>query len=133
MSGMPGRSGRRRQPVEHHIAMGSYRPGKHGPRPAVGLVAAWPQAADPPPAWTPDAAALAALGDAGRAFLVGMLDENTVDRAQGMLLLEAARVLDDLEVWRASAAVDKTAARMANTYTRTFASLLVQVRQVRLR
>ena len=71
------------------------------------------------------------MGDAGRAFMKAMLDADDVNLAQGMLLLQAAHTLDDLHVWRVSAATDKSAARMTNTLTRTFTSILVQVRALR--
>jgi hypothetical protein len=131
MSGMPGRSGRRRKPIADHIANGTYRPGKHGPKP-VSLPAwppsplSWPQTAAQAPPWQPDGAVLAALGDAGRHFLTSMVNSFAIDIVQGALLVRAAETLDDLTVWRATAATDPKAATVANTCTRTFASLLLQ-------
>lgn len=132
MSGMPGRSGRRPKPLADHLANGTYRRDRHGPRPAnaptfAGYLAPAPA---PPPAWswTPDAETMAALGPAGRQFLTAVLAQNDVDFLQGAILTEAARTLDDLTIWRAESATDKTAARMANTFTRTFAALIAQLR-----
>jgi len=71
---------------------------------------------------------MAALGPAGRQFLTAVLAQNDVDFLQGAILTEAARTLDDLTIWRAESATDKTAARMANTFTRTFAALIAQLR-----
>jgi hypothetical protein len=125
MSGQPGRSGRRRKSLAHHVMSGTYRLDRHGPLPPN--LPAWPQTPSSPPPWQPSAEDVAGLGDAGRQFVSAMLEQYDFDLAQGVLLVEAARVLDTLTVWRAAAATDKSAARLAVQYTKTFAALVAQV------
>jgi hypothetical protein len=73
---------------------------------------------------------LAALGEAGRRFVHMMLDESDSDVSlvQGLLLLEAAQVLDHATGWRAAASTDQRAARLALQHVKVFAALLAQLR-----
>jgi hypothetical protein len=129
MSGMPGRSGRRPKPLADHLADGTWRRDRHGPRPVNPAKWADVLPSTTPPSWQPDTEELASLGPDGRKFLGQVLDENTLDRFQGTLMLEAARTLDALTVWRVSAATDAKACQMTNLLTRTFASLCVQAKR----
>jgi hypothetical protein len=80
------------------------------------------------PAWTPDPADVETLGAAGRKFLQAMLHESEASLVQGLLLLEAAHILDNLTQWRQQASSDATAAKLALAHARTFANLLAALR-----
>jgi len=56
-----------------------------------------------------------------------MLAEFAFDLPNGTLILEAARITDDLTVWRAQALTDPKAARLTIALTKTLALLLAQV------
>jgi hypothetical protein len=119
MSGKAGRSGRRPKSVEAHLQAGTYRPHRHGPRPAT--VAA-------PTAWQPAAEELEGLGDEGQRFLTRMLAEYDYSGVEGVLLIQAAHTLDGLLAWRAAATTDKQSARLTLAHTKVLAQLLAQLR-----
>ena len=128
MAGQPGRSGgSNRLSVEEHFRRGTYSPIRHGPLPPH-LLPSPPAAPAPPPAWAPAPEDLASLGEPGRRFLTQILEQADLSFMQGVLLLEAAHVLDGLATWRAAAATDKQSARLALAYAKTFAALLAQMR-----
>lgn len=109
-------------PLETHLRNGSYRADRHGPIPLSS-----PDLSEPP--WEPDADDLQGLGPAGQRFLTRMLAENSVSYVSGMLLLQAARTLDDLAAWRLKSQTDPAAARLALACAKTFAELLAQMRR----
>ena len=123
MSGKAGRSGRRRRKtLADHVMSGTYRPDRHGPLPSNVV----PMPPEPPP-WAPSPDGIAALGPAGRDFLTKLLGECDCSVLDGVLVLEAAHVVDALTTWRVGAAVDKQSARLAFSHTKTLAALLAQL------
>jgi hypothetical protein len=86
----------------------------------------WPEPDALPPAWEPSIEDLEGLQPPGRAFLTRVANENTIDYIQGTLLLQAARLLDAIALWRGEAATNKQAARLVIGHTKTFAALLSQ-------
>ena len=106
-----------------HWFTGRYRPDRHGPLPAdVGSM-------PPEPApWQPSPEELAVFGVAGRRFVDRMLAAFDFPLVEGVLLLEAAHVVDGLVAWRASAATDKQSARLTLAHTKTLAALLAQLK-----
>lgn len=130
MSGRPGRSGgwNRLSPEEH--ALRGTKPrrfdaafplAKHGTvSPSLKERASR--------GWEPTADDLAGLGEAGQRFLrqTDAAVESTL--VQGLLLVEAAHVVDGLATWRPLASTDKQAARLCVSLTKTLAALLAQIR-----
>jgi hypothetical protein len=133
---MAGRPGRNRAwnklPVEEHVKRGTYRADRHGPIPHTSkwadvLPHDRPSTPEAPPPWAPAPADVAALGEDGRQFLTVVLEQNDVDFAQGVLLLEIARTRDELTVWQTQAQTDPKAARLTISYRKTLAALMAQV------
>jgi hypothetical protein len=124
---MAGRPGRNRAwnalSVEEHLKRGTFRKDRHGPQ--AGLQT-WPGSEPLPPPWEPSIEELEELQPAGRTFLVRIVGEVKVDFVQGVLLLQAARILDDLKVWQTQAQTNPKAARLVIQYTRALTSVLAQ-------
>lgn len=119
-------AGRPAKPIADHIRRNTYRPDRHGPRPATVL--AMPPPAAPP--WTPTPAELETQGKAGRAFVRRMLDRYGFTAAEGELLLEAGHAVSALaavrSVSRQRLALKDLAAleRIELGWSRQFAALL---------
>ena len=122
---MAGRIGRNRAwnklPVEVHVQRGTYRADRHGPWPLQSTPAA--------PAWEPSAADLAGLEEAGRLWLTEQHARCESTLMQGLLLVQAAHVVDSLATYQPLAASgDKPATRLVVSLTKTLAALLAQIR-----
>src|SRR4029453_18563408 len=92
MAGKAGRSGRRPLSIEHHLAAGTYRRDRHGPKPARVAVAQFP-AVEPVPA-----PLVADLDAAGGAFVAAFWREYKDWTAPQQLLLTRAGQLVDFEM-----------------------------------
>ena len=104
-------AGRKPKPLIEHLARGTYRPARHGPRPANVLP--MPVPVSP---WTPTATDLAGIGPAGLALLTRTLDTFEPTVLEGVQLLEAARAADVLEQLRAMDAPDLRQVRLWSAY-----------------
>src|SRR5687767_7544103 len=92
MAGKPGRSGgHNRRSIAEHIAAGTYRKDRHGPKPA--RVAAFPATAAP----EVPGVALEGLREPGHAFVTRCWAEYRDWSAPQLLLLQRAGQLVDLE------------------------------------
>lgn len=109
-------AGRPRKPLEL-IAKGSYRPSRHGPRPAAAVLRM--PAADPV-TWMPSDADVAGLSTDGRALIARVLAAYEPTVIDGLQLLEAARAADVLARLRAAPEPDLREQRQwAAFYTST--------------
>lgn len=86
-------AGRPRKPLAEHLARGTYRPDRHGPRP-IGNVLAMPA---PVTDWRPTNAERSELGDRARDWLDAVLNLFAIDDLEGRRLLEALRTLTRIE------------------------------------
>ena len=84
-------AGRPRKSVASHLLTGTFRPSRHGPRPAAGHVLSLPSAE---PDWRPSPADLAGLGVRAREWLALTLATYTLDAVEGAHALLALRCLD---------------------------------------
>jgi hypothetical protein len=131
MAGKPGRSGRPKLSLAHHLLSGTYRPDRHGPKPTTrGANALATEAA---PGWMPDPADLQGIGEAGRVFVVRWLDAYEVSLAEGAQLLELAHVVDRLTAVRAAlaSAVEEDRPRLMRlemAWLRSYAALMAPLR-----
>lgn len=122
MAGKKGRSGgSNRIPVAVHIARGTYRASRHGPRP-LATVLPMPAAVEP---WTPTDTA---LGPAGRALLSRVMERYECSVTEGEILLEAARCADVLAALRAQALADIAAQRLEVSWSKHYTALLLGLR-----
>lgn len=94
MAGKAGRSGRRRLSVAHHLAHGTYRKDRHGPKPARAAVAIFPA---PPAADDTPEQLVAGLEAGGGRFVRACWAEYRGWSAPQRLLLQRAGQLVDLE------------------------------------
>jgi hypothetical protein len=85
MAGKPGRTAPNRIPDQVHWLRGTFRKDRHT-LPSSSKTAEW----------TPTEAQLAAVGQAGRAFVARVLAEYVFTPMEGELVLEAAQVCDRL-------------------------------------
>lgn len=106
-------AGRPRRPIAEHLARGTFRPYRHGPRPAANVL---PMLPAPSKDWTPTPDDLAGLGDAGRALVARILAHYDPTTVEGLQLLEAARAADVLAALRAVEAPDLRQVRLWSTY-----------------
>jgi hypothetical protein len=95
MSGRPGRSGRRPKTIEQHLADGTFRPNRHGPRPSPSgsNVVAMPVSDDEPesmPPWL-----TATLGPAGRQLVDDMWERYSEWNPSDLRLLRLAAEATD--------------------------------------
>jgi hypothetical protein len=98
MSGVKGRSGRKPLPVALHLARGTYRRDRHGPKPVTtaGALALQP-AVDVPPM---PKAVLAGLGERGRALVADLWCRWEDWQPETLVLLhEAGTVADTLAAY----------------------------------
>ena len=118
-------SGRKPLPAEVHLLRGTWRPSRHGKRPAtVGALAVPPQ---PAGSWAPQPADLAVLGAAGRALVAALLTHYDFAPVEGCVLLEAGHAADALATVRAAAQPDQVTSRLEMQWSRHFAALLAQL------
>jgi hypothetical protein len=96
MAGKKGRSGRPRLSIEHHLAHGTFRRDRHGPRPPRGAVAIAIFPAPPDADTTPEQL-LEGLAAAGTAFARATHSEYRNWSTPDLLLLRQAAQLVDLE------------------------------------
>ena len=89
-------AGRKPKPLSQHLADGTWRVHRHGPRPIAGAtVLQMPAAAVEE--WTPDPAEVAALSPRAQRWLSATLELYGVDHVEGLQLMEALRCLSRLE------------------------------------
>ncbi len=89
MAGVKSRSGRKRFPLELHIARNTYRRDRHGPLPTLGAVALQPAIPEPP------AAALVGLGPQGQEFMRASFTDYEFSVMETEVLRLAGRCRDD--------------------------------------
>jgi hypothetical protein len=119
--------GRRRKPIEEHLARGSYRRDRHGAL-STDLLSrgnVLPVTVAPTVSWEPDAGDWASLGAVGRVFVERMLAGYSFTLTDGLVLLEAGRSADRLGRLRAQG---EPAVRDEATLQRLFASFLGQLK-----
>src|ERR671912_1568652 len=117
-------AGRPRLSPGEHVLRGTWRPSRHGPRPAtVGALAVQPMPAGD---WVPDAGDLASLGTAGRVLVQRLLARYDFAPIEG-LLVEAAHAADALATVRAAEQPDIITTRLEMQLSRHFAALLAQL------
>ena len=118
-------AGRPRLSPATHLLRGTWRPSRHGVRPATSAaVLAMPVAAG---VWAPDAADLAALGAAGRALVAELLSRYDFAAVEGCVLLEAGHAADALARLRAMDQPDAATQRLMQQWSKLFSTLLGQL------
>jgi hypothetical protein len=123
-------AGRRPLPKSEHWLKGSWRVGRHGPRPptlAAVVELPTPGAA----AWTPSADDLAELGPAGRVFVEMIVGRFDVGLVEGRLLMEAGHAVSALADLRAGKRTDGEQQRLELAWSRHLAALVGQLRMER--
>jgi hypothetical protein len=118
-------AGRPRLSPATHLLRGTWRPSRHGVRPATSAaVLAMPVAAG---AWAPDPADLAALGTAGRVLVEALLARYDLGPIEGYVLIEAGHTADAPATVRTAEQPDIVTQRFEMQLSRHFAALLAQL------
>lgn len=104
-------AGRPRLAAAEHLARGTFRVDRHGPRPSNVV----PMPA-PSESWTPTSADLGGVGDAGRALLERVLSQYEPSTIEGLQLLEVAKAADTLATLRTADAPDLRQLRLWSAY-----------------
>ena len=91
MSGVAGRSGRRRKPLETHLRNGTYRRDRHGPI----------LTGDPAPErGAVPARLVSGLGKAGKVFAASIHEDYQLSNTEIVIVRLAATALDDVAAFR---------------------------------
>jgi hypothetical protein len=118
-------AGRPRLSPATHLLRGTWRPSRHGVRPATSAaVLAMPV---PVGSWAPKPADLAALGAAGRALVAELLSRYDFGVVEGCVLIEAGHAADALATVRAAAQPDVSTQRLEMQWSKHYAALLAQL------
>src|SRR5918995_3164475 len=117
-------AGRPRLSPATHMLRGTWRPSRHGVRPATSSAVEMPV---PTGSWRPDAADLAALGTAGRVLVEALLSRYDFAAVEGCVLLEAGHAADALAAVRAAEQPDIIAQRLEMQWSKHYAALLAQL------
>jgi hypothetical protein len=118
-------AGRPRLSPATHLLRGTWRPSRHGVRPATS--AAVLEMPMPAGAWAPEATDLAALGVAGRRLIAAVLARYEVALVEGCVLIEADHAADALTIVRAAAQPDVVTQRLELQLSKHYAALLAQL------
>jgi hypothetical protein len=118
-------AGRKRLPLATHLLRGTWRPSRHGVRPAMS--AAVLEMPVPVGSWAPQPADLAALGAAGRALVEALLSRYDFRAVEGCVLLEAGFAADALARLRAMDEPDAATQRLMQQWSKLFSTLLGQL------
>ena len=104
-------AGRPRKPIDLHIAAGTYRRHRHGPRPAIQAVPS-PE----PSGWAPSDEDMATLKTAGRALVARVLATYEPTVIDGLQLLTAAQAADVLDQLRTAPEPDLVQIRLWSAF-----------------
>jgi hypothetical protein len=118
-------AGRPRLSPASHLLRGTWRPSRHGVRPATS--AAVLEMPVPTRSWAPDAADLAALGTAGRVLVASLMSRYDFAPVEGYVLLEAGHAADALAAVRAAEQPDSITQRLEMAWSKHYAALLAQL------
>ena len=118
-------SGRKRLSPATHLLRGTWRPSRHGVRPATS--AAVLELPAPVGPWAPTTADLAALGASGRVLVEALLSRYDFAPVEGCVLLEAGHAADALATVRAAAQPDVSTQRLEMQWSKHYAALLAQL------
>ncbi len=108
-----------------HLLRGTWRPSRHGARPATS--AAVLEMPAPTGSWTPDPADLDALGTAGRRLVQAVLARYELALVEGAVLVEAAHACDALAAIRSAPHADVAAQRLEVVWSKHLTGLLSQL------
>jgi hypothetical protein len=138
MAGAKGRSGgRNKKSIRDHLLAGSYRRDRHGPLPENVLpmpttpTTVEGQSVDPE--WSPPRADVVSLGVKSKRFLSDWHHWHVCSQREGILVLAAARALDEAERWRrrsrrATGPTQARCARLVLAFEKQFAAVLSQLK-----
>jgi hypothetical protein len=96
-------AGRKPKPIATLLQANTWRPDRHGPRPAA-VAPAFNAPPPPAPDWTPAADDVATLGPVAQAWLAATLDLYSLNALEGQQLLSALRSLNRVEALEATIA-----------------------------